>query len=178
MWEEITYPFANFNGATVEIWEWISNSIPHYQACDYLYMLGLKLNHVIKGQPRKSIWSMTAQTVAIGGIGPMTAHEGANCNSGWILKTQRPSWRQCALPNWFAINDIQFKTDFLPNHVHNTNHTKWVFIMHTNVDSLFNVEIVDFCCFISLRFCRFGETRHGMHSASVVFDSKHRTFRD
>ena len=40
------------------------------------------------------------------------------------------------------------------------------------------VEIVDFCCFISLRFCRFGETRHGMHSASVVFDSKHRTFRD
>ena len=104
-------------------------------------MLGLKLNHVIKGQPRKSIGSMTAQTVAIGGIGPMTAHEGANCNSGWILKTQRPSWRQCPLPNWFAINDIHFKTDFLPNHVHNTNHTKWVFIMHTNVDSLFILKI-------------------------------------
>ena len=26
MWDEITYPFLNFNGATVEVWEWISNS--------------------------------------------------------------------------------------------------------------------------------------------------------
>ena len=25
MWDEITYPFANFNG-----WEWISNFIPHF----------------------------------------------------------------------------------------------------------------------------------------------------
>ena len=25
-----TYPFPNFNGATVEVWEWISNFIPHF----------------------------------------------------------------------------------------------------------------------------------------------------
>ena len=25
MWDDITYPFPNFNGATVEVWEWISN---------------------------------------------------------------------------------------------------------------------------------------------------------
>ena len=29
MWEEITYPFPNFNSATVEVWEWISSFIPH-----------------------------------------------------------------------------------------------------------------------------------------------------
>ena len=29
VWDEITYPFSNFNGATVEVWEWISNSIRH-----------------------------------------------------------------------------------------------------------------------------------------------------
>ena len=29
-WDEITYPFLNFNGVTVEVWEWISNSIPHF----------------------------------------------------------------------------------------------------------------------------------------------------
>ena len=28
IWDEITYPFLNFNGATVEVWEWISNFIP------------------------------------------------------------------------------------------------------------------------------------------------------
>ena len=29
VWDEIAYPFPNFNGATVEVWEWISNFIPH-----------------------------------------------------------------------------------------------------------------------------------------------------
>ena len=29
LWDEITYPFPNFNSCTVEVWEWISNFIPH-----------------------------------------------------------------------------------------------------------------------------------------------------
>ena len=29
-WDEITYPFPNFNGGTVEVWEWICNFIPHF----------------------------------------------------------------------------------------------------------------------------------------------------
>ena len=28
--DEITNPFPNFNGCTVEVWEWISNFIPHF----------------------------------------------------------------------------------------------------------------------------------------------------
>ena len=28
VWDEITYPFPNFNDATVEVREWISNFIP------------------------------------------------------------------------------------------------------------------------------------------------------
>ena len=27
VWDEITYPFPNFNGCTVEVWKWISNVI-------------------------------------------------------------------------------------------------------------------------------------------------------
>ena len=27
VWGEITYPFPNFNGAAVEVWEWMSNFI-------------------------------------------------------------------------------------------------------------------------------------------------------
>ena len=30
VWDEITYPFPNFNGCTVEVWEWISKFIPHF----------------------------------------------------------------------------------------------------------------------------------------------------
>ena len=32
MWDGITYPFPNFNGTTVEVWEWVSNFIPHFNA--------------------------------------------------------------------------------------------------------------------------------------------------
>ena len=28
--DEITYPFSNFNGAIVDVFEWISNFIPHF----------------------------------------------------------------------------------------------------------------------------------------------------
>ena len=31
VWGEITYAFANFNGETVEVWEWLlSDFIPHF----------------------------------------------------------------------------------------------------------------------------------------------------
>ena len=30
VWHEITCLFPNFNGATVEVWEWISYFIPHF----------------------------------------------------------------------------------------------------------------------------------------------------
>ena len=30
VWDEITYPFANFNICTVEVWDWISNFFPQF----------------------------------------------------------------------------------------------------------------------------------------------------
>ena len=30
VWDEITYPFQNFNSATVEVWEWIRNFTPQF----------------------------------------------------------------------------------------------------------------------------------------------------
>ena len=30
MWHELTYQSPNFNGATVEVWQWISNFTPHF----------------------------------------------------------------------------------------------------------------------------------------------------
>ena len=48
MWDEITYPFSNFNGATVEVWEWRSNFIPYFTG------------HVIT-YPMRKIMAMDAQ---------------------------------------------------------------------------------------------------------------------
>ena len=45
VWDEITYPFLNFNGATVEVLQFLPTL---YNGCNYLSMLGLKLIHVSK----------------------------------------------------------------------------------------------------------------------------------
>ena len=50
VWDEITYPFPNFNSVAVEVWEWIGNFMSH-RICEYLSMLKLKWNHVNKGVP-------------------------------------------------------------------------------------------------------------------------------
>ena len=57
MWDKIIYPFLSFNVATVEVWEWISNFIPHFTgACDCLFIMELKLIHVGKRGPS---WCLT-----------------------------------------------------------------------------------------------------------------------
>ena len=38
LWEEITYPFPNFNGCTVEVWEWIWNFLPHFIMNVFTYL--------------------------------------------------------------------------------------------------------------------------------------------
>ena len=53
MWDKNTYQFPNFNCATIEVWEWISNFIPHfYNGCNQLSVLGSKLIHFSKRGPR------------------------------------------------------------------------------------------------------------------------------
>ena len=42
MLDEITYPFPNFNGVTVEVWEWLNNFIAYFttRVVTYKSMLG------------------------------------------------------------------------------------------------------------------------------------------
>ena len=37
VWNEITYPFPNFHGCTIEVWEWIRNFIPHFIMIAIIY---------------------------------------------------------------------------------------------------------------------------------------------
>ena len=58
MWDEITYPFPNFNGCVVEVLEWIINFISHVMMQSLLHAgikLKLKLNHVGKKAPRNHL---------------------------------------------------------------------------------------------------------------------------
>ena len=42
LWDEILYPFPNFNGTTVEVWEWIKSFIPHFMICAVTYLCWVK----------------------------------------------------------------------------------------------------------------------------------------
>ena len=59
MWDEITCPFPNFNGCTIEVWEWISNFFPHfitdvitYPCWDY------RLSMLVKGAHGGTKWHL------------------------------------------------------------------------------------------------------------------------
>ena len=46
MWDRITYPFPNLNGAVVEVWELISNLVSHFAG------VWLSIHAKIKDKPR------------------------------------------------------------------------------------------------------------------------------
>ena len=57
MRDEITYTFPNFNGASVEVWEWKSNFVPDVTG------LGLKLIHGCKrGSIKETLKDMGTYT--------------------------------------------------------------------------------------------------------------------
>ena len=44
VWDVITYPFPNFNGCTVEAWEWISNFTTLFTGMWLVIHAGIKVN--------------------------------------------------------------------------------------------------------------------------------------
>ena len=63
LWGEIGYPFPNFNGETIEFWEWISNSILHFILDVFAYPFReFKLIHVNK---RGHSWQLDPRIVLI-----------------------------------------------------------------------------------------------------------------
>ena len=54
MLDVITYPFPNFNGSTAEVWEWISNFIPHF-IMDAIIHPWQSIHCSMRG-PRRNLW--------------------------------------------------------------------------------------------------------------------------
>ena len=71
---EITHPLPNCNSVTVEVLEWISNSITLYWTCDYLSILGF-FNEVLVALIRVDVikWKkLSALLVLCEGNSPIT----------------------------------------------------------------------------------------------------------
>ena len=52
MWDEIRYPFQNFNGCTVEVWKWISNFTPPF-IMDVITSIHVGINSLALGDLNK-----------------------------------------------------------------------------------------------------------------------------
>ena len=37
MWDEVTYPFTDFNGGTVKVWKWVSIFVLHFTGRVIIY---------------------------------------------------------------------------------------------------------------------------------------------
>ena len=61
MWDEITYPFPDFNSCTVEVWEGISNFTPHFTGHVITYSWqrtknGCHNRTISSSSPRSNCW--------------------------------------------------------------------------------------------------------------------------
>ena len=84
-WDEIPYSFLNFNGAVVEVWEWISNLIPYfilYRACDHYS----RLIHVNKWEG-EYITATTPRLIFVNKRGYITITTPVDANHN-LLKTR------------------------------------------------------------------------------------------
>ena len=96
MWDEITYPFPNFNGATIEVWEWPSNFIPYftghmitYPCWDY---------SVSKRGP----WDFDSLWI----IGPMTPHQ----SQAYVRFCQASWWKLCGIKQYLFTVETPYST--------------------------------------------------------------------
>ena len=70
VWDEITYPFPNFNGTVFEVWEWISNFIPHFTGHVIAYPCGLKWWAIVCPWTGPSHYEPVARFANPGGFWP------------------------------------------------------------------------------------------------------------
>ena len=53
VWDEITYPSSNFNSATIEVWEWLNNLIPHLPYMLLVIHAEIKVNRCLTDHAKK-----------------------------------------------------------------------------------------------------------------------------
>ena len=86
MWNEITYPFPNFNGATVYVWEWISNVLPHITCREHHRWegsVGFRFWRPLENPLKLSEVNLSWGDIFI--IIKASTHQGANWLIGWAF---------------------------------------------------------------------------------------------
>ena len=81
VWVEITFPFPNFNGSSVEVWEWISNIAPRF-------LMDLIINPwsiLVQGAPE--VWGIDKKSLVT--LWDVITHTGTIFNYVWAQLTSQ-----------------------------------------------------------------------------------------
>ena len=127
VWDEITYPFPNFNGCTVEVWEWISNFIPHFYEYVITYPCSMLVTEATAVYPMNDVHYSWFIVVWNRSILPITCnHQEITSPTAWCKTAITPvryQWSYCFL----ALSH---------RHINKTKHNKAVFIFHGMLQTL------------------------------------------
>ena len=137
MWDEIANPFPNFNGAAIEVWEWISNLISHYRTCDYLSMLGLMMIHVIKRGPWCHLTPQLTQE--------QTVNQNTIFNSRKLLKCQPFCWMFNVLTVTFSIQWTNITSSIYSVLLKNTKGRQWPASLTQTILCLLTTWLLAWC---------------------------------
>ena len=99
VWVEITYPFPNFSGATVEVWEWVSNFIPHFTG-HVIICAGTKVNSL---WPSDAIWRQGSRSTLVQVLVCCLTASSHYMNQCWLVIT-KAKW--CSYESNFAWDII------------------------------------------------------------------------
>ena len=142
MWDEIISPFPTFNGATVEVWEWIYNFIPHFfmDVISYPY-LGLRTVY------QSSSW--LSLRVVVRPIGPR--------NWRWINAKIDGSVMLGGHANMASgqpLNEHVYSGKYIMSHVHKPWTPVKRLLWNTSKGSFSDMYTVEFCrgtfCMVSV----------------------------
>ena len=107
---EITFPFPNLNGTTIDVWEWISNFIPHFTRRDYLSILGQSVRPCAENMSKISPLSYKTAPLkprVHSGFGFSQWQTTLHCNVVFHWLSPYPEWslKPCAY-NFFPYIDV------------------------------------------------------------------------
>ena len=111
VWHKITHPFQNFNGASVEVWEWIRNCITHIVMDIITYPCWdlnqtMSVNHVSKRNPCM-IWMIASQWINDCHL----CEESVSCSIYVSLHIKDFYWRIYELPKYTYRTNVELRND-------------------------------------------------------------------
>ena len=143
----------NFNGRTIEVWEWTKKFVPHLTghvityrwAWDYLSMSGLKLFPVSKKGPLKSAAVCITLQWRHSGRDGVSNHQPHHCSLNRLFRRRSKKTNKNSPHKW-PVTRKMFPLDACRHDLQNIRDTLWIWVWcYWNGNHWSNIYIYTYC---------------------------------